>query len=289
MGQRAVDPTEPLPDKPSLAANYSSALMDRLAVDNQAVDIIKVSEFDRPELLDEYAAARRRKPLILHGLGHAAQPGKPGFPAAFEPATLRSALAATDSVYLSAHLSCHALQAVRLSPDAFLVALVADIDRVREASGLPVLLENGHWYLPVPDRPDNPEYIADPAFIATALAATGCRLLLDLAHARIAAWHRGEDRRDYLSALPLDLVDEIHVVGVAMVDDEPRDRHQEMDEDDYATLAWVLERAPAHLVTLEYGGVDGSALDERSDATALGRQLERLRAIISGIRGGSGR
>ncbi|MHB8926986.1 MAG: multinuclear nonheme iron-dependent oxidase [Bacillota bacterium] len=138
-------------------------------------------------------------------------------------------------------------------------------------------------------RPWNPDFISDPSYIAAALAATGSRLLLDLAHVRIAAWHRGQRPSAYLSALPLDWVDEVHVVGTATVDGELRDKHVEMDEEDYAALAFVLERAPVHLVTLEYGGVSGSVLDARSNPEALARQLGRLRQVLAGARGAQGR
>ncbi len=277
------------PTVPLLAANYSQALMRRLLADGGAVDVIKVSEFDRPEFWDDYAAARSHKPLILHGLGHGARPGNPGFRAVFGPAALRAALAATASAYVSAHLEHFSMEAETLSPAAFLEALTADVAAVREAAGMPVHLENGHSYRPVRGRPRNPDFISDPSYIAAALAATGSRLLLDLAHVRIAAWHRGQRPSAYLSALPLDLVDEVHVVGTATVDGELRDKHVEMDEDDYAALAFVLERAPVNLVTLEYGGVSGSVLDARSNPEALARQLGRLRQVLAGARGAQGR
>jgi hypothetical protein len=102
-------------------------------------------------------------------------------------------------------------------------------------------------------------------------------LLLDLAHARIAAHNRGEDVCAYLSALPLERVREIHVCGPGPDRSGVlQDEHQEMGEEDYALLDWTLERTHPLVVTLEYGGT-GSHFEWRSDLATLERQLTRLR------------
>ncbi|TFE19379.1 DUF692 family multinuclear iron-containing protein [Cohnella luojiensis] len=41
-------------------------------------------------------------------------------------------------------------------------------------------------------------------------------LMLDLAHLRVAAWHRKEDVEEYLKRMPLERVSEIHVCGPAL-------------------------------------------------------------------------
>lgn len=111
--------------------------------------------------------------------------------------------------------------------------------------------------------------------IRAALTRTGCRFLLDIAHAELAAWHRGEAVEDYLDRLPLSLVSEVHISGPAMVDGELRDRHEEIGQGEYALLELVLSRAPVSVVALEYGGV-GPLFERRTDHQALGRQLRRL-------------
>lgn len=262
-----------------LAANCSDSLLELLDKDEGLVDMIKVSAFDDPELWPICQAARRRKPLILHGLAQDVHPGNPGFRETFDPSLFRRALEATDSTHVSVHLQ-HRLVSGWSAPDAFLEALVADVALIRGCAGLPVHLENIHSYRPVPGKPWNPDFVSSPEFIGAALARTGCRFLLDLGHARITAGRRGEPIEDYLSSLPLEDVREVHLSGPVMVDGELRDRHYEVGEEGYAALRFILERAPVELVTLEYGGVDRTVLAERADRVPLERQLHRLREML---------
>jgi hypothetical protein len=138
-----------------------------------------------------------------------------------------------------------------------------------------------------------PAYIADPAFISAVVEESGCGFLLDLAHARVAAHHRGELVHDYLLRLPLERLVEVHVsgprpeppAGSQPADDLPAgdlligglptgrqlvDAHQPMLEEDYALLAWVLARRRPRAVTLEYS----------KDQAQIVTQLARLRAIL---------
>jgi uncharacterized protein (UPF0276 family) len=73
-----------------------------------------------------------------------------------------------------------------------------------------VIVENGvywgeAWVMPAAG--------VDPAVITTVVRETGCGLLLDLAHAWISAHHLGADLRQYLAAMPVDKLRELHVVG----------------------------------------------------------------------------
>jgi uncharacterized protein (UPF0276 family) len=124
-----------------------------------------------------------------------------------------------------------------------------------------------------------PAYVVDPAFIASVVEETGCGLLLDLAHARVAAHYQGEPARDYLARLPLDLLVEIHVSGPRPLPASKGagggrlfDAHEPMQEVDYGLLAWVLERTSPRAVTLEYS----------KDRAQLQAQLCRLRGLLDG-------
>ena len=137
----------------------------------------------------------------------------------------------------------------------------------------PVLIENmPRWSL------HRPAYVVDPAFIRSVIEATGCGLLLDLAHARVAAHYQNEPVHDYLSRLPLDRLVEIHVSGPRPAppnspykDDRLIDAHESMQEADYGLLAWVLQRTRPQAVTLEYS----------QDRAQLKDQLDRLRALLN--------
>ena len=140
------------------------------------------------------------------------------------------------------------------------------------ACSVPVLVEN----MPRWSR-HGPAYVVNPAFISSVIEATRCGLLLDLAHARVAARYQGEPVRDYLARLPLDRLVEIHVSGPRPLPASKGtsggrlfDAHEPVQEPDYALLAWVLERTRPRAVTLEYS----------KDRAQLKAQLDRLRRLL---------
>ena len=75
-----------------------------------------------------------------------------------------------------------------------------------------------------------------PATIRRVLSTLDTGLLLDLAHARVAAAFQQMTVEDYLMALPLGRVWQIHVSGVREVDGMLRDAHEPLQEADYEIL-----------------------------------------------------
>jgi len=144
---------------------------------------------------------------------------------------------------------------------------VRTLRRWMAQSPVPLLAEN----MP-PWKRDRPAYVVDPAFITRVIEGAGCGLLLDLAHARVSAHRREQPARDYVARLPLDRLTEIHVSGprLSPADDRLLDAHEPLQEEDYALLAWVLERAQPQAVTLEYD----------RDRAQLETQLLRLQAVL---------
>jgi hypothetical protein len=144
---------------------------------------------------------------------------------------------------------------------------VRTLQRWAAQSPVPLLAEN----MP-PWKRDRPAYVVDPAFISRVIEDAGCGLLLDLAHARVAAHRRGEPASDYIARLPLDRLTEIHVSGPRLSPDDGRllDAHEPLQEEDYTLLAWVLERARPQAVTLEYD----------RDRAQLEAQLLRLQELL---------
>ena len=113
------------------------------------------------------------------------------------------------------------------------------------------------------------------------LVEEGAGVLLDLAHLRVTAYHLGVDARAFARSLPLHAVRELHVNGPAFVAGLGlRDEHQEMAEEDYALLAWVLARTEAEIITLEYPKTRTVRGTLGEQAEALERQLNRLRAMM---------
>jgi uncharacterized protein (UPF0276 family) len=150
-----------------------------------------------------------------------------------------------------------------------------------------------------------PTYL--PQTLCRVVEETGCGLLLDVAHARIAARYLGLDVREYIAALPVARVREIHVTGVQRFGERwvsrlrraglnpgtiecfagrPLD-HLPMTGDDWELFAWAMERAHdgtwgrPWVVTFEYGGV-GPLFEAVTLADALAEQIPRLYALVKG-------
>jgi uncharacterized protein (UPF0276 family) len=144
---------------------------------------------------------------------------------------------------------------------------VHTLQRWAAQSPVPLLAENmPRW------ARDRPAYVVDPAFISRVVESADCALLLDLAHARVSAYMLGQPAREYISQLPLDRLIEVHVSGPRRSPANGRllDAHEPLQEEDYALLAWVLERARPQAVTLEYG----------RDRAHLEAQLLRLQQLL---------
>ena len=113
------------------------------------------------------------------------------------------------------------------------------------------------------------------------LVEEGAGVLLDLAHLRVTAYHLGVSAKAFAHSLPLHAVRELHVSGPAFVAGLGlRDEHQEMAEEDYALLAWVLARTEAGILTLEYPKTRTVRGTLGEQAEALERQLNRLGAMM---------
>lgn len=145
--------------------------------------------------------------------------------------------------------------------------LLRRIKGLQSGLKLPVILEN----MPANEVLDNPME-SDPVMIRRVLDETGCDLLLDLAHAKVAAAFREVSAEAYLSEIPLEKVRQIHISGSRYRERGIlQDAHEPLHEDDYALLAWTLERARPEMLTLEYF---------KDDSDALRRMLIGLRSVL---------
>jgi uncharacterized protein (UPF0276 family) len=126
----------------------------------------------------------------------------------------------------------------------------------------------------------------DPSVIAAVLGETGAGLLLDTAHARLTCDALGMDVAEYVAALPLDRLREVHVTGAQSDGFKLRDS-MPMGAEDWKLVEWLMAQiavgaCPAPwAVALEYGGV-GPSFDWRSDAEVIAGNLQRLRELIGG-------
>jgi uncharacterized protein (UPF0276 family) len=146
-----------------------------------------------------------------------------------------------------------------------------------------------------------------PEMLHRIVEETGCGLLLDISHAVLAANRLGLNVREYLAALPVRHIREIHVTGVDRIDagwqkqlrqvgvDEPTIKrfagrlqdHLPMTDADWDLLAWVLDNirrgdwGTPWAVAFEYGGI-GPLWESITDADVLAAQVPRLTAMVHG-------
>lgn len=268
---------------PELACNHSTALCRLIAAGAVACDRIKISNFERKPDGGEYwredfAAASPARPVVMHLPLHA---GRRPEDEARRRAELHEAVTVSGTPDTNVHLHSRSsewerpIPADRQTPAeaaAVLERCVAAILAGAADWGLPVLAEN----VPYRGAADGPlRCLVDPGFISEVVAASGCHLLLDIAHARITAAALGVDVRAYLAALPLARVREIHAIGADL---ELPTGHPEMAEIDYALLEWALARTMPVRVSVEYGGT--GRFEAITEPAAIERQLSRIARML---------
>jgi uncharacterized protein (UPF0276 family) len=186
-------------------------------------------------------AIRERFPLSLHGVTMSIggpQPLDPVHLARFA-ALVRRWQPALVSEHLawSSHDDVFYSDLLPLPYTAATLAHVCDhVDRVQEAIGRPILMENPATYVVFPEST-----WSETDFIREMARRTGCGLLLDVNNVFVSATNHGFAAMDYLLDFPLDLVGEIHLAGHdPQSDDEGRplliDTHDRAVSDPVWTL-----------------------------------------------------
>ncbi len=219
--------------------------------------------------------------------------------------------AQTDTPFVNLHVKATAadypsIPAETTDPahaDWLLERFIDDVTSVTARYGAEnVMVENGNI-----DGGDNlrPGYL--PETLTRIVESTGCGLLLDISHAVIAADHIGMDIHDYLAALPVAHLREIHVTGVHQIDEAWQEKmrrlgvneatigrfagrlqdHLPMTDPDWELLDWVLGHIQCGAwgtpwaISFEYGGI-GGMWEALVDAEVLESQVPRLYAMVHG-------
>ncbi len=290
-------PWPPFASRPLLGANGTDAMMALL---NQGgaplVDYLKVGPFMGQQAVADLA---RDWPLMLH-LDDTLSSHV--LPSAEMVQRICGWIALTGTPWTSEHIGFSVADAdldsalITQPVSALLPREVALANIVRNGRALaaqlpvPLLLEN------IPLFPNLAHmFVCEPSFVAEVIEATGCDLLLDIAHARSSADVLGIEIHNYLSQLPLQRTVEIHLSGprpcneldqrrrelvidnaasvthiVHFSDDNLIDAHMPMQDVDYALLEWALERTEPRAVSLEYF----------REPEPLREQLQRLAKIL---------
>lgn len=154
-----------------------------------------------------------RYPLSIHGVGLSIGGAEP--PDAQHLRQLRELLMRYRPAVFSEHLawSSHGgtffNDLLPLPYNRHTLARVCEhIERVQEALGLRILLENPSTYVEF-----SHSTYSEAEFLTETVRRSGCGLLLDVNNAYISSCNHNRDLRRFLLDLPLDAVGEIHLAG----------------------------------------------------------------------------
>lgn len=223
-------------------------------------------------------ALRRERPLSLHGVGMslagAADPDPDHL------AALKRLVDRFQPAVVSEHLAWSRLDG-RCFPDLLpvprtdevLTRLAANIGRVQDALGRPILIENPSHYLNLRGH-----QWSETSFLAELARRTGCGLLIDVNNVVVGANNIGFDPDEWLDSIPARLVGEIHLAGHSL-DPEGTlliDSHdQPVSEDVWQLYEAFVRRIGARPTLIERDG-------NLPPFAALAAERDRAQAILGG-------
>lgn len=266
------------------AINYSTQAAELLSEGQIEIDRFKCPNW--PDMIHEASSYR---PVAVH-FGLQAGSGKLK-DSNWEP--ISHLLAETGTPYVNLHLSPTRedypdFPIETPEPDQFqqvVKNLIDDVRAVVEQFGAERVIAENVPYSGEAGKVLRPA--VEPAVIHQVLEKTGCGLLLDISHARIAAHHLEIDAHTYMSQLPVERLKELHFTGLHGMNGRLQD-HLSILETDWPFLEWVMERiqqgewARPWMLALEYGGI-GEKFAWRSDKTVIAQQVPRIYATITDV------
>ncbi len=246
-----------------LAVNFSEMLLKILVEQpDLLVDYIKVPTIPFPGCWTQFERGSLERPILPHpaqvgvlALGHPERGER------YNWETIQAIIDRTNPPYLSTHLEARVayfpeFAALQHKQDlklkqALVERFVNAAIEVKDFIKRPLLLENFPYYR----WWDHYRLGSEPELISEICQAADCGFLLDIAHARCSAWYLQLDPLEYIKALPLERLREIHLSGVLMRPEGMRDSHTPLDEKGYQLLGEVLQIARPEILTIEYGGM----------------------------------
>jgi uncharacterized protein (UPF0276 family) len=265
----------------NLAINYSHPAAELLKAHRIQIDFFKCPDW--PDLIAE---ARLLRPVAVHFTLSAGN----GRLHLTDWALVERLAAETGTPYINLHLDPIPKDYPGIPEDTpepaqeklVIENLLNDVwSAVKRFGAQRVIAENVTYY---GAGGGNMRPAVEPTVIRRILEETGCGLLLDIAHARIAAHHLGLDERTYMESLPVERIRELHFAGIHMLKGRMQDHLSVLDQD-WPVLEWVLGRiksgdwAQPWLLSFEYGGV-GKKFAWRCDPEVIAAQVPRLYEMV---------
>ena len=266
-----------------LAVNYSPQVAELLKTGEVALDLFKCPDWD-----DLIAEASALKPLYVHF------PLVTGRLDEVDLGRVERLLEQTQTPFVNVHLFATPddldLPVTTQAPahvERVTDWLISEVTKLTERFGAERVIAENVIYRGFGEDIVRPVVL--PSVIRNVIEATGCGLLLDLSHARIAAHYLSVDEPGielwaYLSDFPLSRLKELHVTGVHF--------HTERVRDHLGFSAWdwqVIEKAfgairegrwaTPQVVAFEYGGI-GKDFEWRSEKAVLARDVPQLHTLV---------
>jgi len=268
-----------------IAANYSPELLELLQAGQLGfLDYIKVPLVSPP--LGQIRDARRFRRGLLHCWGkESIWVGAARLDEVIQSALVREMIELTETPYVSTHLVLDFADFGSIggfisenARELVFEHLVRNILHIKSQLDRDLVLENMDFHH---GRPMSP-FVVNPSFISELLAEVDCKMLLDIGHAQVSAWHLGYSFAEYLQALPLSKVIELHVHAPGCVEGQGlSDVHRALRNQDYKLIRWLADHAPLETITLEYGGIKEGAGDPLlNDKQQLADQLNKLHSLV---------
>jgi uncharacterized protein len=223
--------------------------LDRQIWANQAsidwLELISEHYLARPrEQLDQALRLRGAFPLVPHGVELSI-----GTPGELDPAyldALAELVALVGAPWCSDHLCFTRAGGIalgQLTPLPRTRAVAADVARkarqVQERVGVPFLLENISYYIDIEGQ------LSEAEFLTEVMEGCECGLLLDLANVFVNAGNHGFSALEFLAAIPLERVVQVHLAGGEESPNALLDTHSAPVPDEvFALLRHLVERAP---------------------------------------------
>jgi len=291
-----------------LAVNYSDPVANLLR-DQQ----IQIDYFKCPAWPDLVATVQKIHPTYVHfplrvgaGIGDAIDTETKQLPDWNKVETL---LNRTDTPLVNLHLSPTVQDYPNIPVDTtdlthinmLVESMVKDVEAVARRFGSEhVIIENDHDF---GNRHLRPAFL--PEVICRVVEETDCGFLLDISHARLAAYSLGINIHEYISALPVSRIREIHITGVQRLEGHWIERmlqagvdafiiqrftgrlvdHLPMTGKDWDLFAWSMEQIHSGMwkrpwvVAFEYGGVS-SLHAAITEIDVLANQIPQLYTLI---------
>jgi hypothetical protein len=158
-------------------------------------------------------ALREARPLSIHGVGLSI--ASASSPDSDHLARLARLVERTAPFAVSDHLAWQRWNGVHHADflpfprtRRALGRVIANVGRVQDALGRPILIENPSLYVDLPGHD-----LSEVEFLAELARASGCGLLLDVNNVFVSAHNLGFSAKDAVDAFPGEFVAEIHLAG----------------------------------------------------------------------------